>query len=506
MRSRLASWAGIALALVAFLASVWVGDRYLERLPHIEDEFALLWEAHVMAQGEISVPSPAEADAFLVPFVVDYHGSRFAKYAPGWSAALSLGVRAGPVWLVNPLLAGLATWLVYRLGTKVSGHKVGLLAALLFLVSPTTLMLSGSLMSHMFSVVLSLAFLLAWLDLFPSSRDHSEPKPTVPPWLRFSVAGLALGLLALTRPLTAIGVGLPCLFYALVLLVRGPGTQRKRALAVAGIALATASLLPLWNAALTGNPLLNLYSLWWDYDGIGFGPGVGRGELGHTFSMAMINARYSLRSALHDVFGWPYLSWVFLPFGVWALRRSRDGLLSLATFPSLVLVHMAYWVGSWLLGPRYYYEGIPGLAITSAAGIFWLGGWLAKPVRAVRLRRLALTATLLILLSLNLAFYLPARLSGLRGLYGISRAAMAPVEEFNLQSALLIVHPLESWTDYGSLLTLSPPFTESNLLVVRSRGAKGNALLQEAYPNLPAYHYYPDEPHKLYNASRTDSP
>ena len=81
---------------------------------------------------------------------------------------------------------------------------------------------------------------------------------------------------------------------------------------------------------------------------------------------------------MHDLFGWPYLSWLFLPFGLIALRRSREGWLLFGIFPSLVFVYLFYWIGSWLLGPRYYYEALPGLAITSAAGVVWLGGWMGS--------------------------------------------------------------------------------------------------------------------------------
>jgi len=76
-----------------------------------------------------------------VPFVIDYQGRRFAKYPPGWPATLSLGVRAGLTYMMNPALAGLAVWLIYRLGSKVSRPEIGLLVALLAAVSPMFLML-----------------------------------------------------------------------------------------------------------------------------------------------------------------------------------------------------------------------------------------------------------------------------------------------------------------------------------------------------------------------------
>ncbi|HEY45673.1 MAG TPA: hypothetical protein G4O14_02680, partial [Anaerolineae bacterium] len=223
----------LALALACFsaLASAVVSDRVFERIPHIEDEFANLWQAEVMADGQITLPSPTYTRSFLVPFVVDYQGRRFGKYAPGWPATLSLGARLDVPWLVNPLLGGFAVWLVYRLGSKIAGRGVGLLAALLTGTSPMFLMLSGTLMSHNLSLFLTLSFSLAWFDLFIETRANSD-SAHVPNWMLVAVAGSTLGLLTLTRPLTALGVFLPFGIHGIYMLLRGDSATRRRVIFV----------------------------------------------------------------------------------------------------------------------------------------------------------------------------------------------------------------------------------------------------------------------------------
>ncbi len=525
MRRWLAPLCALGLAIAAGAAAATASEVVFERMPHLEDEFALLWEASVMAQGTIALPSPPEPNSILVPFVVDYQGLRFGKYPPGWPAALSLGVRAGDPWLLNALLALAAVWLIYRLGEKVAGQAVGLLAALLAACSPMTLMLSATLMSHTFSLFLVLALTLAWLDLFP--RAGRKPS-SVPAWLLVAVAGLSPGLLALTRPLTALGAALPLGLHGLWLLARAGRAARRRVLAVGALALAVAALLPLWQWALTGDPWLNPYTLWWPYDHIGFGPGIGRAEGGHSLTWAWINTRFSLRAGMHDLFGWPHLSWLFLPFGLWALRWDRDAWLVLAAFPGLVLIYAAYWIGAWLFGPRYYYEALPGLAVISAAGICWLAGWASTRGSAAgrtqeevsgrawgarmavsgaarllgRLRRPAVGALVLTLLTLNALFYLPIRLGGMRGLYGMSRAAQRPFEKVDLGPVLIIVHPIKHWSEYGTLITLEPPFSESDLLFALSRGREQNERVAAAFPGRRVYHYYPDDRLKLYPEPR----
>jgi 4-amino-4-deoxy-L-arabinose transferase-like glycosyltransferase len=481
-------------------ASLWIAVDVFETIPHVEDEFAYLWQAEVMAGGRIALPSPPEPESFLVPFVVDHEDLRFGKYPPGWPAALAVGAAAGVPYWVNPLLAGLAVWLTYRLGQRLAGNLAGLLAALLTATSPMLLMLSGSLMPHMLSLVLTVGWMLAWFDLF-------LPRPGVAiagkgRLVRTAAAGSALGLMFLTRPVTAVAVAFPFALHAVFLLFRQRGRFVGDVAAIGAWALAVALILPLWQWALTGDPWINPYTLWWPYDRLGFGKGIGPLAAGHTLRQAWINTRQSLFAWQHDLFGWPYLSWVFLPLGMWALRRRLDGWLALAIFPALVVAYMAYWVGSWLLGPRYFVEALPALAAISAAGMVWAGGWAQARVRGGRARRLAAAVMVGALLLVNVGLYLPVRLGGLRGLFGITRSALVAFEEVNPGAAAVIVHRNPAWHGYGNLLTLTAPFRESELKLLYERGPEIDGRAAALFPDLPVYHYYPDEPGRLYTTPR----
>lgn len=495
MRARLIDALALLLALSSVLLSLYVAERVYERMPHVEDEFANLWQAEVMADGHITLPSPEFERSFLVPFVVDYEGIRFAKYTPGWPATLAVGAYFDAPWLVNPLLAGAAVWLTYRLGSRLASRAVGLLAAVLTMASPMFLMLSGSLMSHNLSLVLSLCFTLAWLDLF-FPRLEENNRSTLPDWLLTGICGASMGLLILTRPLTAVGVALPFVLHGSARMLRGPRRDRRRLLLIAGAALTLALILPLWQAALTGDPALNLYTLWWDYDSVGFGPGIGRNEGGHSLRQARINTRFSLKAAQHDVFGWPFLSWLFLPVGLLALRRSRQGWLTAGVIPSLPIVYGAYWIGSWLYGPRYYYEALPAMAVISAWGAAWLGGWLSEARRFARLRRYGVGVLLLILIVLSAVVYDPIRVGGMHALYGITRDLQEPILDADPDRALILVHS-SRWMYYGAVLTLAPPFSEDALLVAWSRGDRVDSALIESLLQHEVYHYYPQEGARL---------
>jgi 4-amino-4-deoxy-L-arabinose transferase-like glycosyltransferase len=490
----------LLLSLMAVIAAYIVADRVFQLMPHIEDEMAYVWQADAISGGHLTLPSPPEHESFLVPFVVDYHGQRFGKYPPGWPALLAIGVFFGARSLVNPLLAGLGVWLAYRLGKRVFSEAVGLLAGVLTLTSPFFLMNSGSLLSHPFGLVLSEAFALAWLDAW----NDQYPKP----WLPTLTAALSLGLLTITRPLTAVGLGLPFAIHGVYLLIKG-GWQTRRRLIVFGLVTGgLASLLYVWQFAVTGSPTLNPYTLWWPYDKVGFGPGVGRVPGGHTLYQAYINTKFSLNVGLYDVAGWLKLSWIFLPFGLLATLRNWKGWLLASVFPSLVIFYLAYWIGANLFGPRYYYEGLYSWTLISAAGIAYLAGWPVQPDAPWRsfaggwrrARPLAMTAILSLLLCMDLLFYVPPRVGGMYGLYGISRSRLEPfltakAREFT--PALVIVHP-DKWTEYGALLELEDTKLDTPFIFAISRGTTADTSVADDFPDRTIIHYFPSEPDQFH--------
>ena len=503
----------VFLAVVASLSAVllaWIiGQQVFEAIPHLEDEIAYVWQARLMASGEVVMDSPIEPKRFLVPFVIDYEGQRFGKYPIGWPALLALGERFELRDWVNPILAGLAVWLTFVLGRRLMGPVAGLLATLLTLTSAFFWLNAGSLLSHPLGLVLSLAFVLFfWEALSPGPQRAYH-------WLPAVTAGLVLGLFALARPFTALGVGVPFGLLGLFHLLRGPARQRWHILTIGLVALPIAGLHLIWQAAATGDPFLNPYTLWWPYDKIGFGPGYGVVPSGHSLKIALMNLRHSMSAGVNDLFGWFSVSWLFLPFGFWALRRNGPALMTSSVFFVLMLWYMLYWIGAWLFGPRYQFEGLYSLTFLTAAGICWLAGWPLQPGADPPAPREAVTATsrrwpkpravlMLLLLGLlvgaNLVYYVPLRLQTMQGLYGIERATIAPFQNpagFELTPAVVIVSA-KVWQDYGTFIEVEDPYLTSPYIFTFGNKPGLRALLTFEFPERTIYYYYPDQPSKLY--------
>ncbi|PWB56327.1 MAG: hypothetical protein C3F13_01960 [Anaerolineales bacterium] len=500
----------LALVLAGIFASAWVTQHIYEAVPHIEDEIAYVWQSKALLNGHLTVPSPPDSKSFLIPFIVDYHGERFGKYPPGWPAVLAVAIGIGARAWINPLLAGLGVWLTYRLGKRIFSDFVGLLAAGLTVTSPFFLMNSGTLLSHPLGLVLSAAFTLGWLGSFwddKATKETLSSSHAKKQWAYAALSVLSLGGLMLTRPMTALAIAILFGIHGVYLLFRGDARTRLRLLIFGLVAMLFIGGYLLWQYSLTGNALLNPYTLWWPYDRVGFGPGHGRGAAGHTLNMIRINTRSSLSAGRNDLFGWAGYSWIFLPFGIWASRRNPKGLLIGSVALSLILVYMTYWIGASLFGPRYYYEGLYSATLLSAAGIAWLAGWPYSPKTAYlryqgwrKLRPLLVTLLVGVLVVINLVAYLPARLSAMVDLYDISHSDQALFQASSAQvltPALIIVHT-NSWTEYGALLDLENPELTSRFIFAWSVSPSTDAALVRDFPDRAVYHYYPGRSTQLY--------
>ncbi len=281
----------VGVCLLALLAAAWVATAIFDRLPHVEDDVAFLFQARTLASGRLLAPAPALPQFFEIPFTVQRDGFWYGKYPPGYPAVLALGVLAGQPWLVEPICGAIAVGLVYLLGRHLYGPWVGLLGAGLTAASPFFLLQAGSFMSH--------AACLAWATLFLWLFLRARQRLSL--WQGLA-AGAALGMLFLSRQLTAVGVALPVALWCLADLVG----QRRRL----GLYLATAAgflpflaILLAYNQLTTGNPLRSAYELYWAYDKIGFGPDVG--VRGHYLADGLLNTRINFDAFATFLFGWP---------------------------------------------------------------------------------------------------------------------------------------------------------------------------------------------------------
>lgn len=547
------------LCFWAFFASAWVSGGVFERLPHLEDELAYLYQARVFARGMWTLPTPDPRLAYWQPFLIDdpYTEQRFSKYAPGWSGALALGEAAGQVWVVNALFAALNVALVYRLGASIFNRDAGRIAALLLAFAPIALLLNGTLMGHTAALTYALVFALCYWRWLHSGGVRVA-----------LLAGVALGLLLVTRPLTFVIVALPFVAWSGVRLLhswheRTLGRTLRPLLLLAVVALLIGGIIPLYNWLATSNPSENLYTRIWAYDRVGFGACCGRN--GHTLEKGFRHARFDLSLLAADLWGWQLdpitpelvqhlraeadywdatgLSFVPLLLGaagamVWAARRkwtasawwagallwcvlpvawldvalTRDAtfawawvgagvvwlllpmlwralrrgahdtrqvaaLLLVAWCGLIIVVQMAYWIGSQRYSTRYWYEAIGAAAVLSALPFAWVMARLPR-------WRVGVYALLLSVCVFSLWHYSTPRLNALYQFNNVSQAWLARVSD-QPKPLLLLVNGASggvSWRAYGTFLGVTSPFLDSEIVVARDVGGMRERILAR-FPN-----------------------
>ncbi|MDZ4672762.1 MAG: glycosyltransferase family 39 protein [Phototrophicales bacterium] len=330
IRFSIHQWLVVALMLTSFITTWLVNDRVFEHLPHLEDEIAYLFQARVFAQGELLLDTPTPALAYWQPFVLtdNQTGKKFGKYPMGYPALMSIGIHLGGIWLINAFSSMLSVGLVYKIGRVLFNSEIGLFASALMTFSPMALLLSGTMMSHTPAITLFVLFLYSfiWIE-----------KGRYP--IRWGVmAGLALGLFIINRPLTSVAVSLPFILWAGIKTARAVVLDGWRVLlsldnwldtekkswhmpqwrqlwrmsltakwivpyaCIGVLALAFSRATPIFNFTATGNASENLYLRVWSYDRLGFGDGYGRN--GHTITKGVRHARYDLSLTAGDLFGW----------------------------------------------------------------------------------------------------------------------------------------------------------------------------------------------------------
>lgn len=472
----------LILCLAAVLIGVAVSWGVFDAVPHLEDEHAYYFQAKLFANGQVTrelLPSPP---SFGLPFVVEYNGRQFSKYTPGFSLVLALGVLLRLPWIINPLLAGAAIFAVFLLARDLFDERNGLLAAALGVISPMYMLLAGSLLSHTLSLVLLTYF--AWSFLRLHRVDPAER-------MRYAIlCGLLMGLTIATRPWTAVAVGLPFVTYALVCFFRSPRLYLKPYVAALLLAVILASLVPLYNYLTTGNPLLNTYTLIWEYDRVGFGPEFGPN--GYNLQKLWINLKGDFTDLLSFNLGWPVisgisLSAIFILLGIVLPERKKIEACLLIPPAILITAYTAYWASSGgAYGPRYYAEALPFLWILAARGVLKFAQY---PVNKWIIR-----AALLVFTMWNITMVTRPAFENARDLYNINRDYVRLVEKSNVRHAIVFVTS-NYWTDYASLAWDNPVnLAKANIIYARDIGPTANGIIMAAFPGREIYHLKLDVP------------
>ena len=352
----------LALACVLLAVSMFV----FRHRPHLVDSVVQLFQAKIFAAGMTAAPVPTERAFFATLHMVFDASGWYAQYPPGHSLLLVPGVWLGTAWIV-PVALTIGTWLALVVFAEtVWGRATAIATGALLLLCPFFWFMGASFMNHvstLFFVSLALVALARWES---EAGGPARGRGYGMAWA--GLAGLALGAAFLSRPLTALAVGL----------VLGAASLHRRewrgALVGALGFLAVGAVYLTYNAATTGDPFLPGYvKLWGGAHGLGFHLSPW-GEV-HTPATGVRNELLDLSLLNVFLFEWPIPA--LLPLGIalaagWLAGDRWVGRLT-AAFLVLPAVYFFYWHRDAFLGPRYLYTGIAFVVPLTARAL--LVGW-----------------------------------------------------------------------------------------------------------------------------------
>ena len=367
-----------------------------ERMPHVPDEIVYLLQARYFAVGMLQLPAPPVAAGFDIDLMFYEPGRSFSPLPPGWPAILSLGVRAGVPWLVNPLLSGVCILCMYALVRRLDAPRTARLATLLLATSPWFLFLGMSLMTHSATLACALAAALG----VAVARERRAAWPA-------AAAGIGVGIIGLIRPLEGLAVAVVLGLWSLTAAHRL--FRLLPSVTLTAVTVAVSALALPYNAALTGSPGRFPIMMYVDRyyapgaNDMGFGPtrGMGWGGLdpwpGHGLRDVLLNSLLNGAALNLELFGWATGSLLALVTLICSRRLRRLDWALLGVVALVVGLHAFYWFGG---GPdfaaRYWYLVIaPCVLLTARAPAALLGLETPAATRGV-VAMLALSAAALL--------------------------------------------------------------------------------------------------------------
>jgi len=486
-------------ALFVFTASALISLLVFEGIPHLHDEVAYLFQAKIFQLGKLYVPSPCLPEAFDFTHIIN-NGRWYSQYPPGFPLLLLLGLLIKLPWLINPLLAGIATMAIYYLGREMYDQSTGLVASLLLAASFWFWVISATMMSHTASLLFGI-FLA--LSVFRSQRN-----PTLASGL---ATGISWGAMFLVRPFSAVTFSLPLIILFGWTTLRRLHQRWKNALAALLTALLFIGLFLFYNQLTNGHPLRVGYEISHGKEYIRI---FGRAAYLDYEYTPLFGARQiwdNLKALNRDLFGWPGSSFLaLLPF-LWRLRergeKRKKDLSLLLCFLSLVAGHFFFWGTVLTLGARMFFESVFIVALLSSRGLLLVASWRPKkrplsPFTAKSLTFLVLGVFFIYAFLVRFPRFLaPAgnywfqeRL--IENFAGVNKQLNLAVQDVVAQRPALIImkllyHPNKYFPTghWGSGFINNDPLLASDIIYCRNVDEK-NTELATCFPHHQVYLYY----------------
>jgi hypothetical protein len=473
----------VLLAAIAFVAAIAIQRNVFPYYSGDHDEPVYRFQAEMLRDGRLTLP--ISQNEFFRPWLSGPDRDHLVMAFPlGWPAVLMASdVLFGTMLVALGAAAALAVVTGFFFARQILPSDArAVLATAILVLSPFTLMLSGTYLNYAFVIGL---YMLFGALLLRALRVDS--------WLWFLLAGLVLGAAFFTRPFDALLWALPFAVYVVAVRWRS-WLALARIVGWTGLGALPAIIGTFaYNAAVTGSALKFPISV--QSGGASrFGWGIrsiapDTPELDFHIGEAISSMGTNLWALPTWLLG-TYLVLGFAIFGAFRLWKSDRAMCLLligvaAVFP---IGYVTWWASSLTtngamngLGPHYYLPVLVPVAILAAHGL----------AEAIRMRRGLVVGLVVAVVALT-AIALPPKIDEKQDVAQVLRRYDRDVKEGLRRrdgEPALVIQERRGKSSYimePYAFLSNPPDLDAPVLYARDRGAR-NVELLERMPNRRAY-------------------
>ncbi len=485
--------------------------RFFELPPAYHDEFSYLLQARTFLAGRLSWPAmTVQPDLFHQVHVLN-RPTTASRYFPWTGLWMAPFVALGHPWFGHWLAGAIACVFFHRSLCRLLEFRWAVIGGILIAVSPGLAAFSNLLLAHHPTMMALAVFLWAFLRFMDGVRVTDAV-----------VAGVALSLAMLGRPMTAAGFALPFGIWLMMAMIRQQWTRNAESPAtwspvrvLIGISvplLLGFGVLALMNHATTGSWMKSAYQLYTDtwtprhrygFDNANLDPSLPESKVlqaydnwaeNLTIAKAESNVGQRTLYSLRWTLGVAALTFsIIAALPSWFRVKDRRPLYLFCSVLTVHAVHIPYWYDG-IMHWHYVFETAPLLIMLATFGLqaasrtlqTWLG---------TRLSSLWLTSLILASLIPNWidadTFWGPSRVTTAFREQAFSRVRF---EYFHrLTTSQQIQHPALILVDEGSSnpqlsYIINPPDLSGEVIVCRL--PSDTAILDELTRAFPQHHLY----------------
>jgi hypothetical protein len=328
----------LLLAAAAVVTTYLISKNVLGFITHVADETSYLFQAKILASGNLWISAPVVPEAFTVDHIMMINSKWCSVYPLGWPLLLSIGWIVGSPWIVNPFVTGIAALGVYRLAVRIYDRDTARLACALFCISPFVLMTGSGSMSHMAALCASTWSVAELIAAFQSEKKK-----------HYILAGLFAGFALITRPFTAVFLLIPAFLWSLI--------QVKQRSLISLLGFVPVALVgAIYNWTLFGNVIAAGYIYDPTYHAVHFSP-----------QYLLPNICWYFFRLNDSIWQWPWPDLlIFIPLLFYKPKFKFELILLLCSFTLLASYLGFSWRDVVYGGPRYVFEIVGFLSVIAA--------------------------------------------------------------------------------------------------------------------------------------------